>query len=115
MFGIETLALIVLFFIFVYLVYKGIKLLFRYLLISGVSALFPIIAIKYLGVNWPLNLGTILVFVYLGVLGYTIYLGLSVIEKIGKPIVGLASRKKKKEKEREKRVEKLEKEKEDED
>jgi hypothetical protein len=109
MFGLENFALIALFFIFVYLIYKGIKLLFRYLLIAGVSAAFPIIAIKYLGFSWPLTLGTILAFVYLGILGYTIYLGLSIVEKIGKPIIGIVSGKKKKEKQIEKRVKELEK------
>ncbi|RLJ02631.1 MAG: hypothetical protein DRP10_00665 [Candidatus Aenigmatarchaeota archaeon] len=108
MLDVATIGLIVLLFIFIYLVYKGIKLLFRYLLIAGISAIFPIVAVKYLGFSFPLNLGTILVFVYLGVLGYTIYLCLSVIEKIGKPIIGVLSSKKKKEKELEKRIKKLE-------
>lgn len=109
MFGIEIVALVVLFFIFVYLVYKGIKLLFRYLLIAGVSSLFPVIAIKYFGFNWPLNLGTILAFVYLGVIGYTIYLGLSVLEGVIKFFVRASGLKKNKEKELEKRVKELEK------
>lgn len=109
MFGIENIGLIVLFFIFVYLVYKGVKLLIKYLIIAGISAVFPIVAIKYFGFNIPLTLGTILAFVYLGVLGYTIYLGLSLVEKIGKPVVGLAGGKKKKEKQIEKRLKELEK------
>ncbi len=115
MLGIETVALVILFLIFVYLVYKGIKLLFRYLVIAGVSALFPVIMIKFFGVSWPLTLGTILAFVYLGILGYTIYLWLSVLEGIGKGVISVFGLKKNKEKEIEKRVEKLEKKEKDDD
>jgi len=98
MFDIEIAGIIFLFIIFVYLVYKGVKLLLRYLAISSISALFPVIMIIFFGVDWPLTLGTILFFIYLGVLGYTIYLSLSFIEAIVKSILKLFSgRKKKKE------------------
>ena len=98
MFDVEIAGIIFLFIIFVYLVYKGVKLLLRYLAISSISALFPVIMIIFFGVDWPLTLGTILFFTYLGVLGYTIYLSLSFIEAIVKSILKLFSgRKKKKE------------------
>ena len=109
MLDIATIGLIILLVIFIYLVYKGIKLLFKYLLIAGISAIFPVIAVKYLGFSFPLNMETILVFVYLGILGYTIYLSLSVIEKAGKSLVNLFGSKKKKEKELERRIKNLEK------
>jgi len=111
MLDIATIGLIILLVIFIYLVYKGIKLLFKYLLIAGIgiSAIFPVIAVKYLGFSFPLNMETILVFVYLGILGYTIYLSLSVIEKVGKSLVNLFGSKKKKEKELERRIKNLEK------
>ena len=95
MFSLELLALIALFFIFIYIVYQSIRLLFKYLIIAFVSALFPIILIKFFGVNLPLNLSTILIFIYLGITGYTIYLSLSIIEKIGKGIIKIFRKKKK--------------------
>ncbi|MCK4429591.1 MAG: hypothetical protein KAU95_04390 [Candidatus Aenigmarchaeota archaeon] len=96
MFGVETAGLVVLFIICLYLAYKGIILLSRYLLIVFISALFPVALIKFFGVNLPLTIGTILAFVYLGVISYTIYLGLSVIEVIGKSAVKLLGLKEKK-------------------
>ncbi|RLI99241.1 MAG: hypothetical protein DRP06_03830 [Candidatus Aenigmatarchaeota archaeon] len=96
MFDLEVAGIVVLFLIFVYLVYKGVELLLRYLAISCISALFPVIMIVFFGVDWPLNLGTILFFVYLGILGYTIYTGLSFIEMIVKSISKLFSDGKKK-------------------
>ncbi len=100
MFDIEIAGIVVLFLIFVYLVYKGVKLLLRYLAISTISALFPVIMIVFFGVDWPLNLGTILFFVYLGILGYTIYISLSFIEAIIKSISKLFSDGKKKKEEK---------------
>ncbi len=96
MFDIEVAGIVVLFIIFVYLVYKGVKLFLRYLAISGISALFPVILIVFFRVDWPLTLGTILFFTYLGILGYTIYLSLSFIEAIVKSISKLFSGGKKK-------------------
>lgn len=95
MFSLELLALIALFFIFIYVVYQSIRLLFRYLIIAFTSALFPIILVKFFDVNLPLNLSTILIFIYLGITGYTIYLSLSIIEKIGKGIIKIFRKKKK--------------------
>lgn len=96
MLDLEIAGIVVLFLIFVYLVYKGVKLLLRYLAISSISALFPVIMILLFGIDWPLNLGTILFFIYLGILGYTIYLSLSIIESLVKSISKLFSGGKKK-------------------
>ncbi len=101
MFDIEIAGVIFLFIIFVYLVYKGVKLLLKYFAIASISASFPIILIVFFGVDWPLNLGTILFFIYLGILGYTIYLSLSFIEAIVKSVSKLFSGGNKKKKEEE--------------
>ena len=95
MFNLELLALIGLLFIFIYLVYLGIKILLRFVIIAFASALFPFILVKLFGVDIPLNLSTILIFVYLGILGYSIYLGLSIIEKIIKFVFGIFRSRKK--------------------
>jgi hypothetical protein len=97
----EILASVALFFIFIYLVYQGVKLLFRYLIIAFASALFPIVLIKLFGMALPLTLGTILAFVYLGIIAYTIYLVLGLAEKIGKFIAKLFGGSKKKKEESE--------------
>jgi hypothetical protein len=89
MFDLELLALIGLFFIFIYIVYQGIRILLRYLIIAFASALFPFVLVKLFGVDIPLNLSTILVFIYLGIIGYSIYLGLGVVEKIARFVVRL--------------------------
>jgi len=91
----EILAFVALFFIFIYLVYYGIQLLLKYLIIVIASAVFPYILTKFFGVNIPLTLGTILAFVYLGIIGYTIYLCLGIIEKICKSITRVFRSKKK--------------------
>ena len=89
MFNLELLALIGLLFIFIYLVYLGIKILLSFIIIAFASALFPFILVKLFGMDIPLNLSTVLIFVYLGILGYSIYLGLSIIEKIIKFVFGI--------------------------
>ncbi len=89
MFDIELLALVALFFIFIYLFYQGVKLLMKYLVIAVASAIFPFVLIKFFGVDLALTWGTIIAFVFLGIFAYTIYLGLSFIEKIVKGIIRL--------------------------
>lgn len=96
MFSVETVGLLVLFIMVLYLAYKGLLLLTKYLLIVFISAILPVVLIKFFEVDLPLTIGTILVSVYLGVIGYTIYLGLSVLEVIGKSAVKLLGLKKKK-------------------
>lgn len=109
MFNLEIIALVALLFLFILLVYAGVKTLFRYIIVTGASAIFPLILILVFGVNLPLTLETILTFVYIGLFGYGIYRILSVFEIIGKFIGKLFGIKTDEEKKLEKRIDKLEK------
>lgn len=92
--NIELFIIIGVFIGFIYLISKAMKAVFHIVWISGISALFPILANRFLGYTFPLNMNTFLSFIVIGVgifLGYKVvkivYIGLAIVEKTGKAVI----------------------------
>jgi hypothetical protein len=75
-----------LFFLFIIVAYKVVKLLLRALLIAVMGGLFPIFANMFLGMSIPITLGNILWFAMTGVEIYFVYVILCGIGKIAELI-----------------------------
>lgn len=87
MFDVLILLAIASFVLFLYLLYRAVKLFVKFVAFVGLSALFPIIAVKVFGVNWDLTAELIVSFAMLGVLGFFVYYGLSLLEALTRSVV----------------------------
>lgn len=87
MFDVTLFLAIAAFVLFVYLLYRAVKLFVKFVAFVGLSALFPIIAVKVFNVGWELTPELIVSFAMLGVLGFFVYYGLSLLEALSKSVV----------------------------
>jgi len=84
MFDVVIFGALILFGFFVYLLYRAAKLFVKFVAFVGLTALFPIIMVKVFNVGWNLTPQLIFSFALLGVLGFFVYYGLSILETFSK-------------------------------
>lgn len=80
MFDVIVLVALVCFGLFLYLVYRAVKIMVKFIAFVGLSALFPVIMVKVFGMDWALTWQLVGSFALVGVLGFFIYYGLAILE-----------------------------------
>jgi hypothetical protein len=84
MFDVMIFGALVLFGFLIYLLYRAAKLFVKFVAFVGLTALFPIIMVKVFNVGWTLDYRLIFYFAILGVIGFFVYYGLSILETFSK-------------------------------
>jgi hypothetical protein len=84
MFDVVIFGALIMFGLFVYLLYRAAKLFVKFVAFVGIAALFPIIMVKVFNIGWTLTKDLIIQWALLGVVGFFVYYGLSILETFSK-------------------------------